>query len=207
MPVSGCPTALKQPPVQPPVLQSRQEQHLQYLRVAGRVMGERPAPAAHDEMHGLLVCCAAFPSAAAAPPRPMSAGLALLHGVPLGFHLSSALYKGLLGEEDAVACGRDAAPGLEDLKEIDPQVWLWKMEQALPMRLQAAGCLGLFLPPLKPAPAPACRRQMWASFRAVLEAEHVSGMVLTWTLSLDNLGVLQEVPLCGERNVQLHSPL
>lgn len=42
---------------------------------------------------------------------------------------------------------------------------------------------------------------MWSSFRAVLEAQHVSGMGLTWTLSLDHLGGVQEVPLGGERSV------
>lgn len=40
---------------------------------------------------------------------------------------------------------------------------------------------------------------MWSSFRAVLEAQHVSAMGLTWTLGLDHLGGVQEVPLGGER--------
>lgn len=43
-----------------------------------------------------------------------STGLALLHGVPLGFHLASAFYKGLAGQRVA----------MDDLQEADPQVRL-----------------------------------------------------------------------------------
>lgn len=45
-------------------------------------------------------------------PPPLPTGLALLHGVPLGFHLAAAFYKRLDGQD----------VDMNDLQEADPQV-------------------------------------------------------------------------------------
>lgn len=147
--------------------------------------------------------------------RPFAAaGLALLHGVPVGFHLSSALY-------DCISDGGFNLT-LDDLREVDPQAsnvpalcWCtlcaalhracWRAAQTCMIaclqhclhspsmtRLVSPNQHAPYCPPSLPGP------QLWQSYRAVLDAADVSSMGLTFTLTTAWLGHSEEVHLGGE---------
>lgn len=116
-----------------PTEASVQPNHLQYLRVAGRVVGERrqqPEPfvlcqpscsgqtrVPHQAAACPLGCCAHVVLTMTC--CGCRAGLCLLHGVPLGFHLARAFHRCLLNDDDPFrSC---CSTMLEDLKEVDEQ--------------------------------------------------------------------------------------
>lgn len=91
--------------------------HLGFLHSAGRA-------AYMDE----TMCHSAAPAATPPPLLPRHAGLALVHGVPLGFHLASSFHKaqGLVtSAQGGPLAGGGADPFvMADLEETDPQASL-----------------------------------------------------------------------------------
>lgn len=128
-------------------------------------------------------------------------GMALLHGVPLGFHLGKAFYAGLAGSLHNLS---ELNFLLQCQQEVDPQAcghghgcsWLARLPggtaaacvhptAALTLALHA-GCCSLV--------------QLHSTLRGILDApaDSVSSMCLTFRITCDRLGEAVEVALGGE---------